>query len=289
VLGLYWREPGTLDQTVRDLEKSMSACIRLTGGQGAGAASALKAEVMLMRGRDEQAEILCHKALYEARNKQQVCICLCAELTLARVAILRGDADAYFAAMENIQRYARENPSPYILRMVDLCFFVISVTLGKKDGIPKWFSDAQSIEKNMYAPAASYAHMFYSGLLLDQNRRPELYGLSPLLLETAQNRSSIQAQLYQHIVLSVANYRDGDFDASSAHLNEALALALPDKGYLPFSLEWDTLDFVLSGAQVPPELLALRKRQRKGVAAIISAMQQHKPSLPGGRHFALLA
>ncbi len=96
-----------------------------------------------MRGEDKQAEILCHKALYEARSKQQISICLCVELILARIAILRGDVDGYFTAVGNIEGYAKESSHSYVLRMVDLCFSVISLALGVTDKVAKWVYDIE--------------------------------------------------------------------------------------------------------------------------------------------------
>lgn len=107
VLSMFWREPGKLDETRKDLQQYLPYHIRMTHGQGIGADSVLDAETMLMRGDDIQAEILCHKALYLARSKQETCICLCAEQILARIAILRGDVEGFFTALENIRGYAK--------------------------------------------------------------------------------------------------------------------------------------------------------------------------------------
>ena len=87
------------------------------------------------------AEILCHKALYEARSFQQTGVCLCAELVLARIAILRGDVDGYLTAVSNIKGYVKENSNLYILRMVDMCLTVTSLTLGIKDDVADWIFD----------------------------------------------------------------------------------------------------------------------------------------------------
>jgi LuxR family maltose regulon positive regulatory protein len=163
---MFWREPGRLDETLVDMQRYLPYHIKLTHGQGAGADSALQAEMMLMRGDDTQAEILCHKALYLARSKQDTCVCLCAEQVLARIAILRGDVDGFITSLENIRVYAKESSNMYILRMVDICLSVISVALDTTDMVAKWLCDTESIGKNVYTRAIPYATILYSHLLV---------------------------------------------------------------------------------------------------------------------------
>ena len=117
ILFLFWRESGQLDTILRDMPEGLSVYSKLTQGHGTGADSVIRAEAMLMRGEDAEAEILCHKALYLAKNcqRQQISICLCAGFVLARIAILRGDVEGYFMAVKSIENYAKEDSSQYVL------------------------------------------------------------------------------------------------------------------------------------------------------------------------------
>lgn len=127
----------------------------------AGFSYVMQAEVMLLRGEDEEAEILCHKALYEARGYRQTSICLYAELTLARVFILRGEEGNFSASVRNIQEYAKENPSLSIQRMIDLCMSIISLLLGTRDYIATWIYNMESIKKFLYAHVVPFAQILY--------------------------------------------------------------------------------------------------------------------------------
>ncbi len=102
VLGMFWREPGKLDETLADMQRYLPYHSKLTCGQGTGADCALQAEMMLMRGDYISAETLCYKALYQARSKNEICICLCVELILAQISIMRGDVDGFFTIIKNI-------------------------------------------------------------------------------------------------------------------------------------------------------------------------------------------
>lgn len=301
ILCLFWRESGKLDKTLSDLEAFLPYHIRLTRGQGAGAASAMRAEVMLMRGEDDEAEMLCYRALYEARSRQQVSVCLCAELILARIAILRGDVDSYFIAVENIRSYADGNAQLYVLRMVDLCLAFIDITLGRADNVAGWLRNMESLRKTVYAPALPHVQLVYSWLLLNDRRYNEFYGISPPLMETAKSMHYIYPQVCHLLLLAAAKRRNGRGPEALEHLREALALALPDRIYLPFACIWDELGIppepLKAGRESPgpgaddhfKALMSLYERHKKGAGVITKAIRAQSPLTPREKEVALLA
>ena len=299
ILCLFWREPGKLDETLRQIDGYLPHYLRITHGYGAGADSAARAEALLMRGEDEQAEILCHRALYEARSRQQISICLCAELTLARIAILRGDAGGYFTAVQNIQNYAKENPHLHVSRMVDVCFSFLGVVLGTTDRAAQWLCNMESVKRRIYIPAIPCAQIIYADLLLKEKRYNEFCGISQAMLEMAKSANYLLPQVYHFIFLAIAKYGTGNAQEASENLTRALELALPDRVLLAFSLPWDVLDTLLMSARNAffrreggnlDALIALRKRQAKGLGMIRKALFQNKsPLTPREREVALLA
>ena len=235
VLSMVWREPGSLDEALVDIQRNLPYHFKLTHGQGFGVDSALHAEMMLMRGDDIQAEILCHKALYQARSKQETCICLCAEQVLARIAILRGDVNGFFTSLENIKGYAKESSNLYVLRMVDICLSVISVALDITDMVDKWFYDTESISEKVYVRAAPYVNILYSHLLVKEKRHAELLGLVDNANNMAKEMNYIFPQVYNFIFKARVYYTSGREREALKSLEEAFALAFPDKIYLPFA------------------------------------------------------
>ncbi len=247
VLSIFWREAGKLEDTMQQINEMSGVYRKLTQGQGAGTKHMIRAEAMLMRGEEEEAEILCHKALYDARNYQQTGVCLCAELTLARIAILRGDVESYFAAIKNIQGYGKENPKPYVLRIVEHCMSIISLLLGIKDYVAPWLYDMESIKKVLPAPVVPLAQILHLRLLLMDKRYNAFYGVCQLALDASRDSSgSIQykmPQVYQLIFLAVAKRNSGKYLEAQTHLKEALGIALPDQIYLPFAEQECMADF----------------------------------------------
>ncbi len=322
ILCLFWREQGMLEETLQNMEECLPFQLKLTRGQGSGADSAFRAEALIVRGEDDQAEILCHRALYEARQRQQICVCLCAELTLVRIAILRGDTDGYWTALENIHSLGRENPHPYVTRMVELCVAAIDVMLHTTEHIAHWLCDIKSIEKAVYAPAVPYVQVLHSHLLVSKRQYNQLYGICQPAIDMAKNMGYLYPQVFQLLFLAAARHNGGDDGQARAHLSKALAMALPDRVYLPFAHYWNDLGGLLESIESPYDvfggayaaacgkarkvrlapmpaavfydrldnLKALCRRQERGTSAIKKALlKAGSPLTPREREVALLA
>lgn len=327
--GMFWQESGKLDEVLSTVEKIKPDYRKFNGGQGAGLAYMIRAEAMLTRGEDNEAEILCHKALYEARYSQQTNICIYAEHCLARIFILRGDTEKFLVAMGNIQRYSKENSDSSISRMVEICMSIISLLLGVKDYVAPWLYDIEEIRQSLYVPAIPFAEILHFRLLLIEKRYNELYALSQLALDKLRSPETknkyIIPQMYYLIFFAVAKYNTGDDSEAQRYLKEALDLAIPDGVYLPFAdhecmisiLSLLNINYlnrgkpylaerykeILRDFDIPPAtngsrpgnrdltlLLLLCKRQMKGVSIIRKALIQKKsPLTPREREIALLA
>lgn len=313
VLNMLWRESGKLENVLQHVEKSRPSYHKFTRGHGAGALYTMQAEAMLMRGEDNEAEILCHKALYDARSYEQIDVCLCTELVLARIAILRGDVEGYSDSIKRIQSYPNGNSSPYLLRMVEHCMSTISLLLGVDDYVAPWFYNMEDIKKAVYAPVVPHAQLLHLWLLIVEKRYNEFYGVCEHALDRfgnpAENTKYMMPQVYHHIFLAVAKRNNGEHAEAQKHLKEALNIALPDQIYLPFAQQDCMADFLpelnlclYNGAksQNPSSfqgransfsaLMKLCERQKRGVGVIRKAIFQDKsPLTPREREIALLA
>lgn len=261
------------------------------------------------RGRHTQAEILCHKALYQARSKQEICICLCAEQILARIFILRGDVDSFFTALENIRNYGKDSSHLHVLHMVDICLSVISVALDTTDFVANWLCDIESIRKKVYARALPYTLILYSHLLVRERRHAELLGMIDSAINVAKEMNYVYPQLYSFIFKSRVYYTCGQKREALESLQKAFTLAVQDKVYLPFaqftymgdiltkvrtSLEEGKyakhMEAIPQWKEAMDEIIALYHRYHKGRMTILNALNQSKsPLTPREREVAILA
>jgi len=276
VLYMFWNKTGTLESTMACLDANFSYYTRLTHGHGTGGASIMRAEAMLMQGNDLDAEALCHKGLYLARRKGQTSICLSAELVLARIALLRGDAEDYQNAIDSIAKYLISPSSDWqIKRMVDLCNAALTAVTAENKSLPDWMWKMDGPEQEMYAVIQPYCHILYGKHLLINKRYAEIYGLSSPYLNMAEEMNYLLPQVYQFIYLAIAKNAQGKTDKAEEYLGRALSKALPDEVYLPFAENAPEILPMLEawGYLVPDTkqlntITALCKRHAEGVHSI---------------------
>jgi LuxR family maltose regulon positive regulatory protein len=301
VLYLFWSGRGELEKELCSMDDCMPHYTKLTGGHGAGADSVMRAEAMLLRGDDVESEILYHRAIYMARSENQSSICLCAELILARIAVLRGDSEGYLASMDNIRRYADEgrNHKP-ITRMAEMCFAATSLSLGIPDDVADWLRDADKIRETLYIQGLPYGHILYGACLVRTKRWSEVFGLSDAAEGMAVEMNYLLPQVYWNIYRTVACLgmkRSADESGARKYLARALELALPDRVYLPFaeygSFILPILEQVRRGKDFDAErmdaLIALCRRQISGTEAVNRSLSGKETVLtPRQREIAML-
>lgn len=297
VLNMYWSKSGELEQELEYMDECMPYYSKIVRGHGTSANTVMQAEAMLMRGVDGEAESLCHKALYLGRNCRQTGLCLCAELVLARIAMLRGDTEGYAMALDSIRQYTISWPDRFILRMAELCQATLSLTLGDAEKAADWLQNLESMNKVLYAPALPYGHMLYGKLLLLDKRYNELFGLSKLMMGMAEGMHYLLPQVYHLIYLAAAKYAQGSIEEATKHLNRALTIALPDKVYMPFAEHgallaplWESAAISVNFREGISSVAELAKRQEAGMKAVKKALDTYNsPLTPRERDVALLA
>lgn len=311
--GMFWRNSGMLDEMLRIMDEIKSLHHGFGSGQGAGLAYLIRAEAVLNRGEDNEAEILCYKAIYEARAKGQVGICIYAELCLARVFTLRGDSKSFLTVFKSIQGYATGDSELSVKRMVDICLSIISLLLGIKDYVAPWLYDIDVIRKSLYMPVVPFAEIIHFRLLLLDKRYNEMHALIQISLDELENTNTDiryrMPQMYYFIFLAIANHNNGKDLEAKKYLKNALDIAITDRIYLPFA-EQKCIADLLSGLKIYyynlgvtgnardqktdnnnfSKLLLLCKRQEKGIREIKKTLLQSKsPLTPREREIAMLA
>jgi LuxR family maltose regulon positive regulatory protein len=300
VLYMFWSRVGELDKTCALMDECLPYYLRLSGGHGAGADSILRAEVNLTRGDDAAAESLSHKAIYFAQEENQQSICLCAELILGRIAILRGDEKMFSCRLENIQKLAKdaEMPGRAMKRMAELCIASLNLAVGRTDDFPEWLRDKESIRKVLLVQGHSYGFMLYGDYLLQKKSYSALYAFTDIVMSLASRMNYLLPQVYHQIYLSMGKVRESSLSDAMVHLANALSVALPDRIYLPFAEAGPDLFPLLEAAKVDfkqhvnriSEIITLVKRQSFGASKITTVLNSAKLVLTTReREIALLA
>ena len=302
ILFLFWRESGQLDSAYDLIASGLPAYRKLTNGHGTGGDVVMPAELLLVRGDDMEAETLCYRALYIASScyPHQTGICLCAELILVRICILRGDADGYFTAIKNMKHYAKRDTSQYITRMAELCQIAAEYFIGSVKSIHPWITDISGMEKAIYSLAIPYAQLLHSYIFFQRKQYNKFFGISAAILEanTKPNGTTchLMVSVYCHKHIAMAYLKKGDMKQAQDQYKKALALALPDKVYLPLVQHADeTHELIKSCAktieneETYKEFLQLYRRMEKGASIIKKAViKKESPLSPREKEVAAL-
>jgi LuxR family maltose regulon positive regulatory protein len=298
VLCLFWSKRGELEKELHSMDECMPHYIKLSGGHGAGADSAMRAEAALFLGDDAESEILCYRAVYMAREHRQTSVCLCAELILARIAILRGDHEKYPAILDKITHYADEaHKQKPITRMTEMCIAAANIALRIPDGVPDWLRDADRIRETLYIQGQPYGQILYGGYLVQAKRWSEVFGVSDAVMDMAARMNYMLPGVYWNIYLAAAciGMKKGAAEARK-YLVRALGLALPDRVYLPFAEYGYAILPVLERIREEKNfdagrmdaLIALCRRQIAGAEAVRKAKAGEKAVLtPRQREIAM--
>ncbi len=286
VLYQYWRDVGNLSNEIALLEKCMSDYFTLTGGHCMGSPTLMKAEAALYSGRLSIAETLCYKSIYLATTKQQDTVCLGADFILARIALLRGDAERYGTCLSELHdrmKTGKENALPIAY---DLCRVWLMLCIGETKNLPSWIMKEKSILNYVYGQHASFAMLLYAKLLLITKEFNKLFGISELLLEKAESIPIQLAKVYYLIYLACAKAMIGSEEEAAKYLLKALSIALPDEIYLPFAEHGLWLESLLkkvktkvSDAEGLHCIIDMCAKQKSGILKIKKNLNEVKNTL----------
>lgn len=297
VLYMFWSKVSELEAELNLMDECIPIYGKLVIGHGTGANIVMRAEAMLLSGNDNDAESLCHKAIFIAKDQNQIGICICSELILARISLLRGNVNAYFASVENIQQYAIERPERFIVRMVELAMSTLSLIRRNTDEVVDWLNNAEYIKKILFMPTVSYGHVLFAKKLMLTKQYNELHGVSSAMMSMAEAMNYLLPQVYHLIFLAISSLSRQNKLEAKEYICRALNLALPDKIYMPFAEHYDELFHLLESVRFAvtdekglKNIIKLSKRQKNGVDEINRALLVSKSSLtPREREIAMLA
>lgn len=235
VMFQHYNRTGELWSRVGLLETALGAYSKLTDGHGSGADIVLKAEALYSRGELDSAEALCHKAILVGGAQMQDSVCIAADLTLARIAVCRGDWKGLKAARERIDHRSIAGTERRRDLTACLAQAFIAVTLGKPDDVPGWLLNTKTIRQRLYDRAVPFAFAVYMKQMVLKKEYARLLGVSGLFLNMAENMDCNLCRIYNLICMSIANEALGNGKKALGMLSKALDLALLDEVYMPFA------------------------------------------------------
>ena len=272
VLYMLWRESGKLDEELVQMDECMPVYSALTGGHGSGAESVMRAEAHLMRGEPDEAEILCHKAMFTADSKRQTSIYQCGLFLLARIAVLRGDDAMLQSALRSLEERSRQNTEDLCRYTLDLARGWLYLLLERGDEVSPWLAGGEINDKRLVIMTQPFAHILYGRILLAHGEYQKLLGVSEFGLGLSAIFPNLLPQVYIKLYRAQALDALGKGASALEALNGALETALPDGVLLPFAENYGKIKKLLPGANCDSgareKIAALAGRLDSGLAAL---------------------
>lgn len=239
VLYMFWRESGKLSEELEQMDECMPVYYTLTNGHGYGADIIMRAEAHFMRGEPDEAERLCHKALFTADSKNQNSIYQCGLFLLARIAIMRGDEAMLQNALRSLEERSHQNTEDLCRYTLDLACGYLYLLLNQIDEIPNWLYEGEISDKRLVIMTQPFAHIIYDRILLDRGEYHKLLGVSEFALGISAIFPNLLSQVYIKLYMAQAESALGNHSQAITNLNDALRIALPDGVYMPFAEHYE--------------------------------------------------
>ena len=275
VLYMFWREIGKLNAELAQMDECMPFYYQLTRGHGTGAELVMRAEALLYRGETQTAETLCYRAVFTADSKRQSSISQCGVFTLARIAILKGNAPMLEESLHTLADCASRNTEDLCRFTYDLAHGYLSLLLGKTGNLAPWLLEGRIDDKRLVIMAQPFAHILYGRVLLEQEEYQKLLGVGEYVLGISSIFPNLLPQVYIKIYMAGALIALRQTKEAGARLGEALALALPDGLILPFAENYVAIKKLLPESDCPQEV-------RDTIAALARTLAAGVETLNGG-------
>ena len=229
----YYNKKGEYKKTVDILSTAFESYIKVTNGSGMGCDYLAMAEYALETGDLEQVGLNAKKAICKANTCNQLCIAVCAKLTLARLYILQKREKDLRTILDELTIMQKTEKNTINLYVIENALGYIYACLNQYCNIPKWLR-SDHIEHNSIFKRIAFNYIVNGkAILLSGN----YIGLEMLTEQFADFFSELQFQLgfiHNHIYSAVAKYHLYGLDEGVKELQKAIDIGMEDDVIMPF-------------------------------------------------------
>ena len=229
----YYNKKGKYKETVDILAAAFKSYIKVTNGSGMGCDDLARAEYALETGDLEQVELNAIKAVCKANTCKQLCIAVCAKLTLARLYILQERGTDLQAVLDELNLLEKTEKNAINLYVIDNALGYIYAGLNQYYNIPLWLRRNDTEPNSIFRRIAFNYIVNGKAILLSGN----YIELDIMTERFADFFSPLQYQLgfiHNHIYRAVAKYHLYGLEAGVKELQKAMDIAIEDNIIIPF-------------------------------------------------------
>ena len=278
ILSLYHRDSGALDEENEKMRDCMPWYERISEGHGRGAEYIFEAETRFFRGDWDGAKIAWHRAVERAEEKEQHSILAAAAFLAVRMDMMDGNLDRVKSRIKTLRERLRRAGQFFLLTAADMCEAWCYALLGRPEYTPDWVVDS---------PAASLKGPAWASFLTVRDQVLLAWGDYAQLIASGEKQAAFFTEthamlpsIYLHIQFAAAYLGLNRGEDARRELKQALALAIPDRLWLPFAENGPYIGELLGRTKLPREarvpLLFMTDRFIRAREAIL---REHFPSV----------
>lgn len=234
VLYMFYREPGTVKDELKNLKEAIQVYKNLTNGHGTGCESIMESEYHFNRGDFESAEIFVNKAFYPANRNGQGDIVISAMFLQARIAITKGDYTSVLNGLKRMREKMTRKRWYGLMYTIDLCEAFVYSGLKQYEKIPLWIKEGDLDSGKLYFPTRAFYNIVYGRVLLIKGEYLRILGIAEELIMEASIFPNLLSMIYTYIYIAAANYKIHRRSDALASIEQALHYAKEDQIYMPF-------------------------------------------------------
>lgn len=292
IMHIFHGKRGRLNSEISLIDEMMPVYYKIMEGHGKGSEALFKAEALFNTGDVHGAETLCHKALYMADTRNQTCITIGAMLLLTRISIFEGDYEGFVERKEAVKnKISYENPAMDLqyCNMIEMSEAYIYQIIGEHTKTSKWLTDSSMIENKTNLINMSYANIIYGKYLYLSGQYKKFLGISGQFLGVASLFSSVMAEIYVYILITMSNLAINNREKSVKMLEEAIRLAAEDGLVIPFLENYEYLEPIFDEANFASEYRMFVKKIKQMSKNYIQSLKIIKKNSRNKNNYGLTA
>lgn len=247
LLYIYYRDAGMLKESVELFREGYSPIT--FDGCGYGFDYLILDEYSLEIADLQNAEFFAKKAIYKAKTKEQTCIILCANFTLMRLNLIRGEtekvkellASTRALLVNHHKEFSQQNNVIYN-STIDLCEGYVYGCINEVGLIPEWLRTGDTSSRILMLRAVSFPNIIYGKTVMLSKNWVKLEILCESFKEEFLVNHIQLGLLHNAIYEAVAKQNLYGMESGIAILLPALCEAQLDGILLPFV---ENADFIL--------------------------------------------
>ena len=233
-LYLYHKKKGTLLSLVSLIENDNWYYTKISNGCGTGFEYTARAEYCLETGRLADAELFAYKAVFKSKPQNQLCLVICANLCLARLAVLSGRPQEAIDLLDALRGDIEATGSPILLNSIDIAEGYVYGVLGMAERIQKWLLDGDISQCNLFQQGMGINYIVIGKAAVLRKSYAELEVIAETMREIYAPNNHIFGLIYAGIYDAISKNNLYGMAKAREALLRAIDLAQADGIVMPF-------------------------------------------------------